>query len=76
MLARADLIEFFQYSLLDLPEKVRARDPLKSVMIALDEIAALLNKPDQAGLTAEEVEFLRAKGQALGKLIGAGTAKK
>jgi len=76
VLARADLIEFFQYSLLDLPEKVRARDPLKSVMIALDEIAALLNKPDQAGLTAEEVEFLRAKGQALGKLIGAGTAKK
>jgi hypothetical protein len=76
VLARADLIEFFQYSLLDLPEKVRARDPLKSVMSALDEIHALLNKPEPGGLTAEDVEFLRAKAHALGKLIGAGTAKK
>lgn len=76
VLARADLVEFFQYSLLDLPEKVRARDPLKSVMTALDEIAALLNKPDSKGLTAEDVEFLRAKAQTLGKLIAAGTEKK
>ena len=76
VLARADLVEFFQYSLLDLPEKVRARDPLKSVLTALDEIAALLNKPDSKGLTAEDVEFLRAKAQALGKLIAAGAEKK
>jgi len=76
VLARADLIEFFQYSLLDLPEKVRARDPLKSVMTALDEIHLLLNKPDHSGLTAEDVEFLRAKAHALGKLIGAATVKK
>lgn len=76
VLARADLIEFFQYSLLDLPEKIRARDPLKSVLTTLDEIAALLNKPDKTGLTAEDVEFLRAKAQSLGKLIAAGTEKK
>lgn len=76
VLARADLIEFFQYSLLDLPEKIRARDPLKSVLAALDDIAALLNKPDKTGLTAEDVEFLRAKAQSLGKAIAAGTEKK
>jgi len=55
---------------------VRARDPLKSVMSTLDDIHALLNKPEPGGLTAEDVEFLRAKAHALGKLIGAGTAKK
>jgi len=76
VLARADLIEFFQYSLLDLPEKIRARDPLKSVLSALDEIAALLNKPDNAALTAEDVDFLRLKAQSLRKLIGASTEKK
>jgi hypothetical protein len=76
VLARADLVEFFQYSLLDLPEKVRARDPLKSVLTALDEIAALLDKSSQAGLTAADVEFLRAKAQGLGKLMAAGTEKK
>lgn len=76
VLARADLIEFFQYSLLDLPEKIRARDPLKSTMTALDEIAALLNKPEKGGLSAEDVEFLRAKAQSLGKLIGASTEKR
>ena len=42
----------------------------------LDEIAALINKPDKGGLTAEDVEFLRAKAQSLGKLIAAGTEKK
>ncbi len=71
VLARADLVEFFQYSLLDLPEKVRARDPLKSVLAALDEIAALLNKPANTGLTAEDVEFLRSKARSLGRLIAA-----
>ena len=76
VLARADLIEFFQYSLLDLPEKVRARDPLKSVLTALDEIHLLVNKPDKAGLTAEDVEFLRTTGQSLAKLIGASPSKK
>ena len=76
VLARADLVEFFQYSLIDLPEKIRAREPLKSVMSSLDEIAALLNKPGQSGLTAEDIEFLRAKAQSLGKLIAAGTEKK
>jgi hypothetical protein len=76
VLARADLVEFFQYSLLDLPEKIRARDPLKSVLTALDEIAALLNKPGNPGLTVEDVEFLRAKAQSLGKLVGAGTEKR
>jgi hypothetical protein len=74
--AIADLIEFFQYSLLDLPEKVRARDPLKSVLTGLDEIHLLLNKPDKAGLTAEDVEFLRTTGQSLAKLIGASPSKK
>jgi len=76
VLARADLVEFFQYSLLDLPEKVRERDPLKSVLAALDEIAPILTKPDNTPLTAEDVEFLRAKAQSLGKLIAAGTEKK
>jgi hypothetical protein len=46
------------------------------VLTALDEIHLLLNKPDKAGLTAEDVEFLRTTGQSLAKLIGAGPSKK
>ena len=76
VLARADLVEFFQYSLLDLPEKVRAREPLRSVLTALDEIAARINNPEQQGLNVEDVEFLRAKAQSLGKLVAAGPEKK
>lgn len=76
VLARPDLIEFFQYGLEDLPDKVREQDPIKSVRTAVAEIHDLINKPDNASLTPDDVEVLRIKAVNLSKLISAGVEKK
>ncbi len=69
LLARADLIEYFQATMGDLAEKIRKRQPLPTIEAALGEIHELVNKPDGAALTQADVEKLRAKAAALSKSV-------
>jgi hypothetical protein len=74
-LARADLVEYFLYGLDELPDKLKDREPLKSVRDGVQEVYDIINHADGRMLTAEDVEKLRSRAASLVKLIETDTKK-